>query len=418
MAFKKHHFIIVVFVLFLIGFVGWGAMKTSLKLTKGKTISTAGSGSQSLPGEKPVTAETKESKETPSVAPPTADAGPILVRAFKVKTTDFRDVLPVMGTVKGKTEIELRFEINGVIKKLFFREGEKVKNGDLMASIDNKDTLLKIDYSRSRLNAARSLYNSAAKKLEVNQKLFEAGAIIKSRLEEVALEAESAKYQIETARAEVALAENELNKTNLYANKDGVMGPRDKEEGEFVTPQDKIARLLETGEVLVEVGIVERDIDKVKLGQNAIVYVDAYPNTTFEGKVDSVYPIVEGKSRTLTAKIKIPNEKGLLKPGMFSRAEINICELKDVLIVPATALIPAGGTYMLPVIPAKSVTVSPDDVKVGTVELRKTAVGYITSDYAEITSGVEVNDFVVIETQGELQDNIKAKIIGIEELTF
>jgi membrane fusion protein (multidrug efflux system) len=335
-----------------------------------------------------------------------------------VKTTDFRDVLPVMGTVKGKTEIELRFEINGVIKKLFFREGEKVKNGDLMASIDNKDTLLKIDYSRSRLNAARSLYNSAAKKLEVNQKLFEAGAIIKSRLEEVALEAESAKYQIETARAEVALAENELNKTNLYANKDGVMGPRDKEEGEFVTPQDKIARLLETGEVLVEVGIVERDIDKVKLGQNAIVYVDAYPNTTFEGKVDSVYPIVEGKSRTLTAKIKIPNEKGLLKPGMFSRAEINICELKDALIVPATALIPAGGTYMLPVIPAKSVTVSPDDVKVGTVELRKTAVGYITSDYAEITSGVEANDFVVIETQGELRDNIEAKIIGIEELTF
>jgi membrane fusion protein (multidrug efflux system) len=411
MEFKKTHFLLAAFIIFWILFLGWGMMKTKFKLAKGLPF---------LPQENKTESVEQVASEPVSalLSDLQTEASPILVRTFKVKTTDFRDILPVMGTAKGKTQIELRFEMNGVIKKWNFREGEKVKKGDLIVSLDAKDAQLKVEYARSKLNTAQANYKSLEKKLEVHRSLYEAGAIIKTKLEEVALEAESAKFQIETAKSEMALAENELTKTNFYANKDGVMGPREKEEGEFTTPQDKVGILYETSDILIEVGIVERDIDKIKIGQTAKIFVDAYPNTTFEGTIDSIYPVVEGKTRTLTAKIKIPNALGLLMPGMFSRAEINICELKDAYIIPATALIPTGGSYLLPVIPSKFIKVGSDEVKTGVVQLIRVTTGYLTSDYAQITEGINTDDLVVIETQGELKDNAKVRIIGVEELTF
>jgi RND family efflux transporter MFP subunit len=424
MEVKKTQFIVIAgLTIFWIILIGWGMIKTNLKLLQEKysafRVSKVESKKESKQENKPsVSAKQKETKEAVPAAVPT-EAAPILVRVFKVKPTDFSDSLPVMGSIKGKTEIELRFEINGVIKKIYFREGEKVKKDSLIASLDPKDALLKVNYAKSKFNSARAAYNSVQKKLEVHQKLYEAGALIKSKIEEVELECESAKFQIETAKSEWQLAENELDKTNLYANKDGVMGPRDKEEGEFVTPQDKLGSLLETNEIFVEVGIVERDIEKIKLGQKAKVYVDAYPNANFEGTIDSIFPVVEGKSRTLTVKIKVPNPDGLLLPGMFSRAEINIIELKNALIIPATSLISSGtGTTLVPAIPAQSLQVSKEEVQTGIVQLRSVKLGYITSDYAQVIEGLNAEDLVVIETQGELKDNAKVKIIGVEETSF
>lgn len=417
MKLKETHVLIAVFIIFWIVFIGWGMITSALKLSKGKggvlSVEKKQTQEQELPK------EIKTEGPLPAESTTLPEVKPILVRVFRVKATDFQDILPVMGTVKGKTEIELKFEINGVIQKIYFHEGEKIKKGELVASLDPKDAQLKFTYATNKFNAAQAAYNSIEKKLEVHRKLYEAGAIIKSKLEEVELECESARFQVETTKSEMELAQNELKKANLYATTDAVMGPREKEEGEFATPQDKIGSLFEISEVFVEVGIVERDINKIKLGQKAKVYVDAHPNVAFEGKIDRIYPIVEGKSRTLTAKIRVPNSDGLLFPGMFSRAEIFIVELKNTIIIPATCIIPAGkGITLVPAIPAESIEKSEDGSQTGVVQLRQVNLGYLTSDYAEIRKGLAPEDLVVLEAQGELKDNAPVKIVGIEEPSF
>ncbi|MFA5090172.1 MAG: efflux RND transporter periplasmic adaptor subunit [Candidatus Omnitrophota bacterium] len=431
MPLKKTHVFIAAFLLFWIILIGWGAIHTGIKLAKkGQPPPAAESVKEKTEANKEAALKEKgakteatppgQKKQTPAQAQAQAvEPRQILVRALKVKTANFEDVLPVMGSVKGKTETELRFEISGSVKKIYFREGEKIKKGDLIASLEPRDAQLKIDYAKNRLNSSQAAYNSALKKLEVHKKLYEAGAIIKSKLEEVELEAESARYQVESAKNEVELAQNEMAKTSLYANKDGVMGPREVEEGEYATPQDKIGSLFEIKEVFVEVGIVERDIQKVKLNQKARVFVDAYPGVTFEGTVDNIYPIVEGKSRTLTAKIKVANPDSLLFPGMFSRAEILIIELKNAIIVPATCLISSGkGISFIPVVPAQLIEKDEEGVRSGPVQLRRVGLGYVTSDYAQVNSGLSVDDLIVIEAQGEIKDNIRVKIVDIEEMAF
>jgi RND family efflux transporter MFP subunit len=418
----KPQIIIVLFLILWIVFIVWGITKTTFRLSK-----------QETPAEEPAELD-KEERELPIVkapfekAPeqtmekpplePTAQETPsISVRTFKAKRIDFSDLLPAMGTVKGKTEIELKFEINGVIQAIKFREGEKVKKDELIASLDPRDAQLKLIYAQNKLASAQAAYESSLKKLEIHQKLYQAGAIIKSKLEEIELESESAKYQLETVKTEVELAKNELKKTTLYSPMDGVMGPREAEEGEFITPQDKIASLLEINEVFVEIGIVERDINKIRLGQKAEVYVDAYPDKVFSGIISNIFPVVEGRSRTLTAKITVPNPDELLLPGMFCRAEIEIANLKDALIIPSTALIKAGEKMILvPVIPAQSIQIDEDEIKSGTVHLRNVSVGYITSDYAQIIEGLDEDDLAVLEVQGgELKDKAKVRIVEIEE---
>lgn len=408
------------FIILWVLFIGWGMIKTGLKLSKETKAPVQ---KETKPPElKPLSKETKtkdarlSQEPAPAPAPEPAEPGAISVRALKVKPADFNDILPVMGTVKGKTEIELKFENSGIIQKIYFKEGEKIKKGDLIASLDPKDAQLKLAYAKSKFNAAQAAYNSNQKKLEVHKQLYEAGAIIKAKLEEIELECESAKYQVETARSEMELAENELKKTYSYATKDGVMGPRKAEEGEFISTQDKIGSLFEIEEVYVEVGVVERDINKIKIGQKAKVYVDAYPNNAFEGNIDRIYPVVEGKSRTLTAKIKLPNPEGLLFPGMFSRAEIFIVELKNALIAPSTCLIPAGrGITLIPLINKESIEKTEGETQIGTLQLRRVKTGYLTSDYAQILEGLNPEDLIVIEAQGELKDNARVKIVGIEE---
>ncbi len=453
---KLHFLIIALFVLFWLGLIAWSMFKTTNKLTSKKPIivetpsplqkeskaaKTEPAKKEETPAPKPTKEKipppsraildqlkqrlglTSDKKEKPTLAPvestTPSESSPILVRTFIVAAKDFHDQLPVMGTIKAKAEIPLKFEINGVIKKIYFRESEKIKKGEIIMELDPKDMQYKLNYTKNKFNATQAAYNSSQKKVEVYQKLYEAGAIIKSKLEEVQLDCESARYQVETARSEMELAENEFHKVALYAGKDGIMGKREAEEGEFVTPQDKAASFYVISEVNVEVGIVERDIDKIKLGEKAKVYVDAYPSTAFEGIVDSIYPTVEGKSRTLTAKIKVNNSEGMLMPGMFSRAEILIIELKNAFIVPTTCIINAGRDInLIPIIPPQTIKKTEEETEVGIVQLRQVKVGYATSDYAQVEQGLDAGDLVVLEAQGELKDKSKVKIIGKEELDF
>ncbi len=466
---NKSHFLLIAVIAFLwLGLIIWGMFKTTSKLAEKKNSAPAKPGLAQTQSSSPKTVasakttatgpksalnktETTEALPAKKITPPrprsmleqlkervmsaltkkeeplpppidstiSTEPGLIMVRTFTVTPQDFHDQLPVMGTIKAKAEIPLKFEINGVINKIYFREGEKIKKGDIIMELDPKDTQFKFNYAKNKFNSAQANYNSALKKLEIHQKLYDAGAIIKSKLEEIQLDSESARYQVETARSEMELAENESKKITLSANKEGVMGKREAEEGEFVTPQDKTASFYEISEVYVEVGIVERDIDKVKLGQKAQAYVDAHPNTVFEGIVENIYPTVEGKSRTLTAKIKVDNANGLLLPGMFSRAEIAIIEFKNAIIVPATCVINTGkDSNLIPVISPQTIQKTEEETETGIVQLRSVKIGYATSDYAQVEEGLNDKDLVVLEAQGELKDSSKVKIIGKEELSF
>ncbi|HTY45161.1 MAG TPA: hypothetical protein VMD52_04110, partial [Patescibacteria group bacterium] len=111
--------------------------------------------------------------------------------------------------------------------------------------------------------------------------------------------------------------------------------------------------------------------------------------------------------------------QGYLMPGMFSRAEILVVELKGALMIPSVAMIPAGqGVTLIPVVPLQSIKKGEDESQIGTVEMHRATLGYVAADYAQVISGVKPGDLVIIETQGELKEGAKVKIVGTEELSL
>lgn len=333
----------------------------------------------------------------------------ILVKVYKVSKRDFQDTLPSLGTVKGYREMNLKFEVNGVIDSINFREGEEIREGDIIASLDQYDALLKLKYAQIELDK--------------NKKLFEIGSIVKTKLDQSELEYESAK--------------SELDKTYLYAPRDGILGTRDAEVGEFVTSNDKIVTLIDDSDVFVEVGVIERDIGRVSVGQNAKVFVDTYTDVDFSGRVDNVAPVVEGRSRTQTVKIRVNNDKRFLLPGMFARVLVDVYSKENAIVVPNSALSREEEKYITHVVhkiepekteeetEAEEETETEEEIgqvlfeeetgEPGIVEARPISFEYRSSDFSVIKEGLEEGELVVIETQEKLRDKMKVIITEIQE---
>lgn len=346
----------------------------------------------------------------PGARPPTApqmqEKLPIPVRVFKASRIDFTDVLPTMGTVRGESEVELKFEISGLVESVGFREGDLVAEGQVLAALDDREARLKVEYATSKVNTAKTQLKLAEHRLGVNEKLYQLGAIIEPKLKESQIEVEQAQTQLATAQRELELARHEQQKSLLKAPIDGVMGTRDMEVGTYVNPQTVVATLLEVGSVFVELGIIERDIERLRLGQRVKVTVDSMPDAPLQGTIDNLAPVIEGKSRTLTAKVKVENEQGKLLPGMFARAEIAVFEKPDTLVVPTASLKDADGDGKF-----ESVFV----IEGETAHLRPITLGYLTTDYAEIAQGLEEGTQVVTEARGPLEEGSQVALIETEE---
>lgn len=336
-----------------------------------------------------------------------AEELPVQVRTFKASRVAFSDMLPVTGTIRGQSEVPMKFEVNGVVRAIHFHEGEVVETGELIAELEDRDARLRVEHAQSKLAAAEAQAKVAATRLAMHERLFAAGAIIQAKLDEMRAEREQAQAQVATARKEVELAESELDKTRLEAPITGVLGTFEVDPGEYVTPQSAVCLLADVSSVFVELGIIERDIEKVKLGQVVKITVDAFPGAEFQGAIDQMTPIIEGKSRTLTAKVKVLNDTGSLLPGMFARAEIAVFQKEDALIVPTTALQDQDGDGTF-----ESVF-TVDEAQLA--HPRPIRLGYTTTDYAEILEGLVEEEQVVVEARGKLQEGSKVVLLEVEE---
>ncbi len=342
----------------------------------------------------------------------------IPVKVIKAKRIDFKDTLPSIGNVKGFKEVDLRFQAAGVIESMNFEEGEKVQEGDIIASLVQKDALLKLKYSEVELNK--------------NKKLLEIGAIAPIKMDQAKLEYESAK--------------SDLDKTNIYAMYNGLMGPKTLDVGSYVNPStnDKVGTFVVTDKVYAEFNIIEKDMPNVVLGQKVDVFADAYPGRSYNGTVDRISPIIEGRSRTMNIKVELDNKDGTLKPGLFVRALIYTYDKKDAIVLPTSAMRKKDTDLFVYVVnkeeakkevveekpkekrglfgfgkkkeePKKEPVVKDKEVQYGTVEIRKIKLGHTTPDLMEVSDGVKEDELVMVEVQEEFKDKARVEISEIQE---
>jgi len=391
-----------------------------------------------------------------------AKDAPVAVKGFKVGRFNYEDSMNVLGTIKGAMELKLSFEIPGVLSSINYKEGEHYEEGALLVSMKQDDILLRLKRAQAAFNKAESQAKVAENEVAENEKLLKMGAIPPSTVEKKKLEMDAAKYEAEAQRLEMKANEAMLEKSNLYAPSSGMLGDLNVEEGENISQSTLIGTHINTEYVYAEFGIVERDVQKITLGQKAKVFVDAYADKTFEGVIENIAPQISGTSRTSTAKVRIENPEGLLMPGMFARVRIMLYSKKDALVVPTDAIQGGEGEKFVYVIQTPggeaSKTVEPkvagavggglgafaalsagakgqekaekksgkragkaaeekDSAKIeqGTVEKRPVTVGYTRTDYSQIDAGLTEGEIVVMTGFERLEDGKKIRLIETQE---
>ncbi len=334
-----------------------------------------------------------------------AQEGPVAVKGFKIGRFNFEDSLNALGTIKGGLEFKLSFEVPGTVSSVNYREGERYEEGALLMSLRQDDILLRLKRAQAELKKAETEVHIIQDKVSEHEKLLNMGAIPKTTLEKVKLELDKAKYDGEAARLEMKANESMLEKSNLYAPTAGMIGELSVEEGESITPNTLLGSHISTEFVYAEFGIVERDVNKIALGQKARVFVDAYPDKTFEGVIENISPVVTGTSRTATVKVRLENPERLLLPGMFCRVRILLYSKKNTLVVPTDALQGNEGEQFVYVVNAEK----------GVAEKRAVTIGYKRTDYAQVDAGISEGEVVAISGFEKLEDGKKIRLLETQE---
>jgi len=290
----------------------------------------------------------------------------IPVNAMEARIGRFQDAINTVGTLKGEAEIELRFQVDGRIEEFNVSEGAKVPKGALIGRLSDQDARLKVQRAKIEL--------------EQTEKLFQLDGVSRTKLDE--------------ARLNFEVAQAEQNKTRLVAMREGILGDKSADIGEFVTPQRKVATLVS----------IKKQVDKVYPGQKMLVTVDAYPGNVFEGKIDSISPIISGEGKTFELTAKIPNPDSLLLPGMFVRAKIVIHEVDDAITVPNDSLVKTPSGFQVFI-------VNKDNI----AEARDVQAGYIASEFTQIESGLQPGEIVIVQKPPELKAGSKVKIIEVQK---
>jgi membrane fusion protein, multidrug efflux system len=177
--------------------------------------------------------------------------------------------------------------------------------------------------------------------------------------------------------------------------------------GATITPAVPVARITSTDQVEIHTDVAERFISKIRIGLEAVVRFEAYPDVRFTARVFEVSPVVDPASRTLELKLRFDGQDPRIKAGMFARIKIITDRKANIVKIPAEAMIKRFGDYYVFV-------VRPDRQSESgfLVDRRKIVPGIQIDNKLEVTSGLEAGEEIVVQGQTLLEDKSKVKVVA------
>jgi len=310
------------------------------------------------------------------------------VETAEAELRTITQIVSASGRIQPEVEVIIRPDVSGEVIELTVREGDYVREGDLLLRIKPDIYQARIDElnaalltQRARMEQARATMLQSEMEYLKNQQLFDRNVISELEFKQSETNMESQKanfrateYQIESARAQLRRAEEELQQTVIRAPKDGSISRLNIERGERVlgntqTAGTEMMRIARLNQMEIEVDVNENDIVNVSLGDVADIEVDAYPNRLFQGQVTEIANSAEitgsGSAEQITnykVKIRITTPHNLnsgpealivqvaeqesprgtpspdFKPGMSGTVDIRTHTVTNVVSVPIQAV--------------------------------------------------------------------------------
>ena len=310
---------------------------------------------------------------------------PLPVKAAPVTRTTLNVEVTAVGTLRADETVMVRPEIAGRVETIHFREGQKIRQGEPLVTLDQEEYQAQLASSAAQLaleqSSYRRLQDMDRQQLASQQNLDEA------------------KAKLDTARAQQELNRVRLSKTVIRAPFDGMIGLRKISPGAYVKPGDDIVALESLGAMKLDFRVPETYLARLAVDQRLAARVDAYPEQSFEGTIYAIEPALDEETRTVLLRARLPNPHNQLRPGLFARVSLILERRENALVVPEQAIVPVGQTtFVYRVVDGKAVMTP---VKLG---LRRPGL-------VEILEGLSAGDQVVTDGQLKIRDGAAVQVL-------
>jgi RND family efflux transporter MFP subunit len=241
------------------------------------------------------------------------------------------------GSLEPVREAEVRAEITGTVVQSLVDNGQAVQKGQLLARID--DTAIRDQWlsARSLVTSAENALAVARREEERTQRLAEAGAVAERELDAARQNRINAEAQLGDARARLALAQRQLDNTQIRAPFAGVISERAASAGDVVQPGSEMFTVIDPSSMRLEASVPSDALPALRVGDPVEFRMNAYPDRTFTGRVERINPSADPTTRQVRIYVAIPNAGGRLVAGLFAEGRV-ATDTRSAIVAPRNAI--------------------------------------------------------------------------------
>ena len=327
---------------------------------------------------------------SPTVAPAAVAATPpIELAAVDVATVAPQTLsrsLPLSGSMSPIVQATVRSKVGGEVELMPLREGQDVREGELIARIDTRNLQAQYDRQLAAVERARADLDLATLNRDKNRAMLEKRYISQNTYEATESAFAGSVASLKLAEADARLAKISLDDAVVRAPFAGTIAKRHVQPGEKVSMDSTIVTLVDLRQMVLEAAVPAADIPAVQIGQAARFQVGGFGAQEFVGEVQRINPITADGSRAITIYIAVPNPDRALKGGMFAQGALTLDKTQPVLAVPERAVHEeAGAAYVY--------TLRDDTIVRTNVRVGAAAPG---GTFVEVREGLSAGDRVIV----------------------
>lgn len=325
-----------------------------------------------------------------------ADGEPVPVVVGKVQKVQEQETISVSGTVNTPdSPATVSFLVSGKVVFVGPREGDYVKKGQILASIDPTDYQLTLATAAKQTEMAEVAHKRAEDEHRRMKMLFDSKSLAPNDYEKFKAAFDSSSRQYEQTVASEKLSRKRLADATLYSPTSGFIAKRMIEPGNTAAQGQPVFEIVQLNPVEVNVGVPETDVHLVRPGQKAYVAVPALQGKSFEGTVRIINVSADPGTRTYMTRITVANPEHVLRVGMVAEARIRGDRTVSMVMLPGEAVVrdPQGATQVF--------VYYPDQKR---VYAKRVETGAVMDKNVEIKSGLSGDELIVLAGQTRLRN--------------
>jgi RND family efflux transporter MFP subunit len=322
----------------------------------------------------------------------------INVQIQEAQLKSFRPYVQSIGTLKAYEEVIASSQVEGILKSLHAEEGTPVSRGSLLAEIDDRDIRQEVVRDEAMIKQTRATLANAQVEFKRKDALYKEQLVTQQQFDDISTRLALAEADVEKAQAALALSREKLAKTRIASPLQGFVKEKKVSVGDYIRNGTPLFTLIRINPIKLLFTVTEKDVGKLKVGQQVQFKIDSLPDKEFTAKVSIVYPHLEEKTRTLQVEAIAPNPDARLKPGLFSRVVLYTEAERQMTVVPITSILYDESKTKIFIADGNR------------AKERSIRIGGKYGELIEIVEGLKAGERVVVVGQNNLAEGVKINV--------